>query len=179
MNLLPENFKRELKHEAWRRFLVFFGTYVTLIEIVAITLLLPSFFFLRFQIDEFRKQRDAVLQGTDYRTMVDGKASVDSINRSVQLFNAFMESDHTMTPILSDVIARLPEDTFLGTFSLVRRAERKATLTLSGVAGHRDSLTQFVDRLEKSPFADGEADVPKDVFKKETDTVFTLVLPIK
>src|SRR3989338_105444 len=77
MNLLPENFKRELKHEAWRRFLVFFGTYVTLIEIVAITLLLPSFFFLRFQIDEFRKQRDAVLQGTDYRTMVDGKRSYD------------------------------------------------------------------------------------------------------
>jgi hypothetical protein len=178
MNLLPEKFKRELRLEVWRRFLLFFGTYLALISITAVALLFPSLFFLRFQIGEFDRQRGSIEGTTEFKNMIAGKSQVDRINRSFASFNSFVASKPTVTPVLNEIINLLPDDVVLSNLSLQRSSSGKFELKVTGIAGHRDSLSKLIETLEASSISGSDAVVPPNVFKKEIDTPFTLTMDI-
>jgi len=175
MNLLPEDFKKSLTLEAWRRFLLFFGLYISLIGLAAVALLLPSFFFLQFQIGAYEAQKIAIEGQEDFRDLQEGEVLVDGINRSVQMFNAFNNSQPAVSDLIYDIFGRIPSDVALSSYSLERDVEGGIKVEMAGVASVRDSVTRLIENLEASPHAGGnKAVVPDHVFKIPVDTAFTL-----
>ncbi|MEK7649636.1 MAG: PilN domain-containing protein [Patescibacteria group bacterium] len=178
MNLLPPHYKAGLRLEAWRRFLVFFGIYLSVIGVAAVMLLLPSYFFLQFQIDELKALEETTKASPDYKSMEEGKKTVSRVGRLLSTTNQFFVSDTEATPLIEDIVSRMPASVSLSDFSYSRAEGAPATLKLTGIAGHRDDLTKFAEDLQKSPYIKEKISVPESSYLREFDTPFALSITI-
>jgi len=178
MNLLPPHYKAGLKLEAWRRFLVFFGIYISLIGIAAVALLLPSYFFLQFQIDGLKAFEETSRRSPDYKNMEEGKKTVARVSNLLSTTSKFLQSEREATPLIEDIISRMPTSVLLSDFSYTRQEGTVSTLKLSGTAGHRDDLTRFAETLQKSPYVKEKITVPQSSYLREFNTSFSLSLVI-
>jgi len=179
MNLLPRQHKSDLRLEAWRRYLLFLGLYLTMVLVSAATLLLPSLFYLQFQIGELEKTRDAGKHTAEYDNMTKGVKVVEAANTSLLAFTAYLKSAPSVTPLLGDLISRMPGEIYITNFSYLRKLDRSGTLKLTGVARHRDYLKAFAARLKESPFVSGEVLPPDAAFRIEDNTPFTLDISLE
>ncbi len=178
MNLLPPHYKAGLRLEAWRRFLVFFGIYSSVIGIAAVALLLPSYFFLQFQIEELKAFEETTRRAPDYKNMEEGKKTVQRISRLLTTTNQFFQSEREATPLIEDIISRMPASVLLSDFSYTHQEGGSSMLKISGIAGHRDDLTRFAEILQKSPYVKEKVSVPESSYLREVDTSFVLSLVI-
>ncbi len=179
MNLLPQSYKKDLKLEAWRRYLLFLGLYLTMVLVSATALLLPSLFYLQFQIDELEKTRDVGKHTAEYDNMIKGVKVVEAANTSLLAFTAYLKSIPAVTPLLEDLISRMPEEIYITNLSYLRKPDRSGTLKLTGVARHRDYLKAFAARLKESSFVSGDVLVPDAAYRVEDKTPFTLDISLK
>jgi len=178
MNLLPPHYKKELRLEAWRRFSVFFGIYMSVIGVAAVALLLPSYFFLQFQIDGLKAFEETLRRAPEYKNMEEGKRTVARISRLLATTNHFLQSEREATPLIEDIVSRMPASVTLSDFSYTHQEGAVSTLKLSGIAGHRDDLTRFAETLQKSPYVKEKVTVPESSYLRELNTSFTLSLVI-
>ncbi len=178
MNLLPPHYKAGLQLEAWRRFLVFFGIYSSVIGIAAVALLLPSYFFLQFQIGGLESLEKVTRSSPDYEAMEHGKKTIKKTQRLLTATDQFLKSDRVVTPLIADIISRIPESVVLSDFAYTHQAGVSSTLKLSGVAKHRDDLTAFAINLQKSPYVKEKIAVPESSYRRISDTPFVLSLVI-
>lgn len=180
MNLLPRQHKNDLRLEAWRRYLLFLGFYLTTVLVSAATLLLPSLFYLQFQIDELEKTRDVARRTPDYETMTTGMEIVEGANRSLRAFEAYLKNKPAVTPILEDVVASMPSEVNISNFTYTRGiGGALGALKLSGEALHRDHLRTFIAKLQVNPQVSGKVSVPDAAFRIEENTPFVLDIALK
>ena len=179
MNLLPRQHKNDLRLEAWRRYLLFLGLYLTMVLVSATALLLPSLFYLQFQIGELEKTRDVGKHTAEYDNMTKGVKVVEAANASLLAFTAYLKSAPSVTPLLEDLISRMPEEIYITNFLYLRKPDRSGTLKLTGVARHRDYLKALAARLKESPFVSGEVLPPDAAFRIEDNTPFTIDISLK
>lgn len=180
MNLLPKQYKKDLRLEAWRRYLLFLGLYLTVVLIGASALLLPSFFYLQFQIGELEKTRDAAKRAPGYEAMLKGSDVARGANRSLEAFDAYIKSKPAASPIIEEIIRRLPPEVRLTNIQYTRIAGGPTgTVKIVGEAAHRDNLRAFLAELQKSHMVTGKVSVPDTTFRKEFNTPFSLEISIK
>ena len=158
--------------------MVFFGIYMSVIGVAAVALLLPSYFFLQFQIDELKSFEETTKGSPDYRNTEDGKKTVSRVGQLLTTTNQFFQSDAKATPLIEDIVSRMPISVSLSDFSYARTEGELGTLKLSGIAGHRDDLTRFAEILQKSPYVKEKISVPESSYLRELNTSFTLSLVI-
>lgn len=180
MNLLPKQHKKDLRLEAWRRYLIFLGFYLTTALVSAATLLLPSLFYLQFQIGELEKTRDLGKRTPDYETMIKGSQTVQSANKSLHAFATYLKSRPSVTPTLEEVIFRMPPEIYFTNIVYTRSPDGASrTIKLSGQAQHRDNLRAFVAELQASSEVSGKILVPDTVYRKEENTPFSFDVKLK
>jgi hypothetical protein len=178
MNLLPEDYKKELSLEAWRRFIIFFSTYAASAGIIGLVLLSPSFFFLKLQILERERMLGLAQGSAEYREMAQGFDRVDDLNRQIAAFIDFDSLSVRVGPIAEDFLSRVPQDVILSAFSYTKSIDGKITISVSGKALNRNALITFSENLQKSPFVRQEIKPQLSDLLRDVDTTFTLTFPI-
>ena len=157
---------------------MFFSIYMSVIGIAAVALLLPSYFFLQFQINELRALEKATTNSSDYKDMESGEKAAQKIRTLVSVTNKFFQSGSVVTPLVEDIISRMPASVSISDFSYISEAGKQSTLQLVGIAGHRDDLKKFAEALQKSPYVKEKVLIPESSYKNERDAPFTIPLVI-
>ena len=178
MNLLPEDYKKELSLEAWRRFIIFFSTYAASVGVIGLVLLLPSFFLLKLQILERERVLGLAQGGAEYREMTQGFNRANNLNRQASSFIDFDSLSIMVGQIAGDLLSRVPQGTVLSAFSYAKSSDGKIIITISGKASRRNSLEAFAENLQKSPFVKQEIKPQLSDLLRDVDATFTLTFPV-
>ncbi|MEK7576656.1 MAG: hypothetical protein AAB482_03090 [Patescibacteria group bacterium] len=174
MNLLPEYYKRNLQLEAWRRFLIFFGTYLGIVGIISVMLLLPSYFFLQFQIGILETQLKSTQSSESYRKTQQGDRNVKAANSMVGVLVGFESAKPNIVVILDDLLGRVLPGVVLSSFSYAEKPDGTAQVQISGTATQRDIYISFIENVRKSRFVQTAINPSAEELKKETNIAFNL-----
>lgn len=173
-NLLPEERVRSLRGVYFMRLVVVGVFLLSGVTLVHAVLLLPSFLYLRNQVEE----RAAAL--ASLTTALAGNEEKEISARVAMLAE---DSAHlarlSSTPKASTavrMIAALPRSGIrLTGFSFSPKAGEEATMTVSGVAATREALRTFEQSLAGESYITS-ADLPISAYAKESDISFTITL---
>lgn len=174
MNLLPEQYKRDLRFEAWRRFLIFFGMYASVAGIIAIMLLMPSYFFLNFQIDTLERQYESLQSGENFRKTQEGQQQAREINRALGLLVSFENTSSKISLPVEEFLGRVIPGITLTTFTYGDRPDGTVGVQMIGRASTRDTYLTFIDTLQNSPYTAEKITPSVSELLKENDIPFTL-----
>ena len=147
MNLLPLEYKNELKFEAWRRFAFTFGLYFNLIFAAGIVLLLPSFFFLKFQIGSLEQQVSVLQISEETKELREGTQQVRSINKALTAFQNFETTTQKTGPLIDSFLLKSYPGINITSFSYTRSEAGQSELEIQGGAENRTSFLEYVDAL--------------------------------
>jgi hypothetical protein len=179
MNLLPEQYKKNLRLEAWRRFLIFFGTYFSIVGIVGIMLILPSYFFLQFQIGTLETTLKSERNGINYQKTLQGQQQVLTINQTFQAFVSFETSGIKVVLPLEDLLSRTLTGITLSSYNYTEQVGGELRIQLAGRADRRETLLAFVDNLNKSPYMSAPISASTSDLIRDKDLTFAFDFPIR
>lgn len=149
MNLLPPEYKKNLVYEAWRRYVLILGPYLFIATLIAFVLLLPSFFFLTYQIDGIRRNADAIRASAEYRDYLKGKDRIASINTTLSSFVSYENQSQKTTPWLYELYSKVPSGVTL--MSLTTAKDKNVlSVIITGNAVDRETFRSFKNALEQS-----------------------------
>lgn len=178
MNLLPQEYKKALKLEAWQRYALYGGMYLGLVMLVGVVFLLPSFFFLQLQIGEMERRLQVAQRRDDYVRMTQGKSVIDETNKVLRSMTSVQKRAKAVTPIVEDFLRRVPTGVTLSAITLTREQGKPPALTISGIAADRDALTDFQKALQESTYVKEKIEIPPTSYIAETNINFTLAFPV-
>ena len=179
MNLLPEQYKKELRYEAWRRFTIAFGLYLSIILVIANVLLLPPFFFILFQADASVDRLKTLQSSSEFREVSDSESRVKKVNTLLRVLTATENENKPITPILEDIMGRTSTSTSLSSLTFTRTTKGPDAIHIFGEARRDSDLQIFEDALKKSPYITGEPNSPITNYLKERNLKFTITLDLK
>lgn len=172
-NLLPEGRTRSLRQLYFLRLATVAVLVLSGVAIVHGVLLLPSYLFVRAQVDERQMRLDtlsASLSGAE-------EQEVSARVAAIATDSAYL-AKRAAAPKASSAIAALlavPHDGIrLRGFSFAP-AEGRARMLVSGVASSRESLRGYEQALAGEPYIE-QVDLPISAYAKERDIDFTITL---
>ena len=178
MNLLPPEHQRELRFEAWRRFMVSFGFYFAVVGIIANLLLLPSYFSLSYQLDARHEQLSLIEKSEEYKNMLTSDAEVGAVNKVLRVVTSFEQDYPVVTPLIEDLLGRAGASTTVTSFSYNRTVDGKKAFEIKGIAATRSLFIAFSESIKQIPYI-AAIENPTSNILKEVDTTFTLTIDIK
>lgn len=177
MNLLPDIYKKELKLEAWRRFLIFVGSYFVLIGITGIIGLLPSYFILKFQIQSFLDQLSTITASPKYQQISDRTGAIETANQLLNDVGNFGRTNPKLSLLLDDFALRTPPEIVFTSFAYAKKPDGSLVVAIGGTATRSDIFLSFLDNLKKSPFITA-VDSPLSNIFDEINPSFTITADI-
>ncbi len=177
MNLLPEENKQELTYEFWRRFVWFLGFYLIIIAVAADSLLLPSYFFLSFQLDKVKDRLNTTTNSVALQRTFSGEKQIKEARELINLSAGFVDKKAYISPLIEDVLGRTTASTSLSSFQYQIAPGGKGALRMSGVAGSRDELLLYVANLKKSSYIIN-VDSPVSNYLDEKGGVFNVTVDL-
>lgn len=172
-NLLPPDRSRALRAVYFLRLGVVGVLLLTGVAIVHGVLLLPSFLFVKHQVDEQKEELARIsntLAGTEEKEV---SARVEALNRDATHIAALGKAP-TASAAVRAVIALPREGVRLSGFSFMTGTE-KTSMTVSGVASTRESLRRFEQTLAAEPYIES-AELPISAYAKESNIPFVITL---
>jgi hypothetical protein len=176
-NLLPPDRARQLRKEYLVRLVTVSALFLTLLVMVGVLLLVPSYHSLQ----SMKAEKQATL------TALGGSAKVKNQNESVSAelshtvsYLGGLDSSATASAVVRAVLLIPREDVTLSsiTFSAPSAAgvaKSSAKMTLSGTAATREALRAYDLALSSAPFV-SNVDLPISAYAKESNIAFTLTL---
>ncbi|MBI2052943.1 MAG: hypothetical protein HYT34_01730 [Candidatus Ryanbacteria bacterium] len=177
MNLLPPEYKKELRYEAWRQFTLFSGIALASVITITIVLLLPSFFFVSFQLQASKDRLTFLQRGPDFKELAASRDQINAIDAFLKNIVDYSTKRGPIVPVVQSVLAETATSTKLSSFAFSRKEDGASTITLAGVADRRDDLLKFIDKLQKNSYVK-RVDSPVTNYLKEISTPFALTLDI-
>ncbi|MDA1334405.1 MAG: hypothetical protein O2794_00110 [bacterium] len=179
MNLLPPEYKKELPLEAWRRYLTTLGIYFSVVGLVGVMLLLPSFFFLKFQIGGLEDELTTTQGIEDYREMKLGKTRVSGLNTSLAAFVDFEAKSKKAHPVIDNYIKLAKGQVDIQTLRYIQEEiTGEVKLDINGRAPLRASFISFLDDIKADPLTKA-VDSPISNLLTEVNGTFNLNIDIK
>lgn len=176
-NLLPKTAKDEARGEYRARVAIIALILLFVIFISGIFLLLPSYFFssqsARNATAHIQYEQDLLLatKGGDTR-----RATIEDINKKLSLLLRAFTIPLSAREITDAVVARIPPSVRVhGIFFLASAGG--GSLTLTGVAGDRNSLSVFIKSLDADPLF-SSVEIPISNFVEDKDIEFSIKLSI-
>lgn len=173
-NLLPEERARSLRQLYFLRLTVVSILLLSGVAIVHGVLLLPSYLYVRAQIEE-RTTALATLTAA-----LTGSEELEISSRVAALtedsaYLARLATVPKASTAISAIIALPRPGIRLTGFSFAPKEGEEATMTVSGVAATREALRTFEQSLSDEPYI-STADLPISAYAKERDIAFTITL---
>ena len=146
INLLPPQYKEELRGEERFRLVLTFGM---LLGIFFVCLALALLSIRVYVWGEINSQQ--ILVEAQRREGGDsGSARIRELNANVAAIAAFYASQVSLTNIITKIEGALPENIYLTSFSYVEGSS-KAKVSLKGFAPLQEDFVAFRDNLRKDP----------------------------
>jgi len=151
MNLLPPQIKSEIEKERYRRFVVVSGMFAASALVVAVILLLPSFFMFSFQQKYLNTRLVSVRQSNEQAKAGEIGKVIEDLNEKSQLVRAGRTASRPISSYLIKIVELKPADVSLTIFNFGKsNAQKTDEFSLQGTAQERDALLTFVKKLEDS-----------------------------
>ena len=170
LNLLPEKYAAEVRHEKLIRFFSLLFTSTAAIVLIVLTLLLPSYFSLIYEKDGIDGQIAAARQSVESKRAQEAENAIKTLNTELE-----QVAHYPSTP-LTAYLKTIAEDTPAGiTLTALSYSKSHGRFDIDGHANRRDDLLAFVSRL-KNETTFSSIDSPITNLLKETDAKFHLSL---
>ena len=173
MNLLPDDYKQELKYEIWWRFIRFFGFYLIIIMITLDVLLLPSYFFLALQLDQIKERLGSTTNSIALQRTFSGEEQMRKSEDLVKLSAGIAAKKLYISPLVEDILGKTTASTTLSSFQYTNVENGKAALKISGFVSSRDELLLYIAKLKESPYI-ADVDSPISNYLDERGGAFSL-----
>ncbi len=178
MNLLPPEYKKELTIEAWRRYTLDLGFYIAGVVVIATTLLLPSFFFLQFQIGNLQNNLAAIEKSDGYKKIAITEREIDRINTSLALFTRFHNAGPQVSQLFDELFAYTKDTNIIFTSIAYTRSASGTSMVIVGRAATRDGLRSFIDTLGKNKYVKNVVSPVTNLLERE-QSQFTITINFK
>tara|TARA_B100000745_G_scaffold254646_1_gene177096 strand:+ start:1486 stop:2025 length:540 start_codon:yes stop_codon:yes gene_type:complete len=147
INLVPEEAKKFVKIEYWSRLIVLFNIALSIVGVVAIVLLYPSYVLLDSQLSAY------VSKFTETEEM---QAEIEALESELlaandlvaQLKNSF---ESTTLSELIEVLDELGQGINVNYFEIVRVDREIKTIDVAGIASSRNSLSEYSKAVTDHP----------------------------
>ncbi|MEK7643384.1 MAG: hypothetical protein AAB372_02975 [Patescibacteria group bacterium] len=181
MNLLPDSYKKELRYEAWRRYVVTFGLYFGVVALAGDLLLLPSFFALTFRFDAKQDYLSSIQKSQEFKELDETGKRLGKVNTLLRNVAGYGKDTLPVMRSLEEIINKVGSDIHLTSIELDRAqvdGKPGGVIKLSGIANTRSSFLSFFDALKAHPKVKSY-DSPVTNILKEQNADFNLTLRIQ
>ncbi|MEK7643579.1 MAG: hypothetical protein AAB372_04000 [Patescibacteria group bacterium] len=146
--------------------------------IIAMMLLLPSYFFLQFQIDALESQLTVMKSSENYQKTKQGDKDTRVANTTISALISFEKGRPKVVAPLEDILGRVSEDIALSTFSYLENTDGSIKVLLGGRANRRDAYLTYIANLQKSPYIKTTIVPSSTDLIKERDIIFNISFPV-
>ncbi len=178
INILPTKEKKALCKDYWMRFSTIFFNLVTLVGLLAIFLLVPSYFLSKLQenitnekIEIFNKENVGLVEN-------DTDKLIPNINSKIVILNKTKNNLQFGKNILDEVLSARNKGIIFSQILYIKGTEGKPTIEVNGVAKSRDDLRNFKTALDNTSKYE-EVDLPISNFIGKNDLDFNILMKLK
>jgi hypothetical protein len=176
-NLLPNDVKAALKREyRYRQAFIWSGA-ITIVIVIAIGLLVPSYVLSITRNKSLKIEREAM----ELASQRNAGTAAQVVSKAEKLSAALSSiPDSNVSTLVSQIISARPAGVVILHFSFSSNGEAGGVTKaeIQGVARSREALRRYVESLEEQP-SFGDVNVPIESFTRETNIPFTLTISIR
>jgi type IV pilus assembly protein PilM len=177
INVLPELEKKSLRHVYWMRFTSTVFSFIALSSLIAILLVLPSYFFSVSKSNIASSRLEAFNLANPEIETIDLNNSINDINNKLTILSVGSSLDVVSDTILNDLVHNLPKGIALFQIAY-NEGSTGRNIEIHGKATDRTTLRNFKSSLDNNPHI-AQADLPISDFLSPTNIDFTISIKLK
>lgn len=174
MNLLPEGRARELRQVYFLRLTVVAVIVLSVVLIAHAVLLLPSYLYVRLQVEERAQQLAALTATVTSAEEQEANARIARLSEDAAYLTRLAELPKSSTAVAAVIALPRPGIALYG-FTFEQKGEGGATMIVSGRAATREALQSFEQTLKNASYID-HVDLPIGAYAQERNIEFTVTL---
>lgn len=167
MNFLPEEDKKMIRKECWRRFFVVAGPFSFLAFLIGILLLFPSYVLLKS--GESDLVRQVAISEERLKRSQTGEVTplVKDLNAKISFLEKERKTIEEKNPAIKNILEEKPPEVKINNLFL-----DKKRIVIQGFSSTRSGLLLFIDNLKKKGFEKTESPIANII--KEKDIEFSI-----
>jgi type IV pilus assembly protein PilM len=177
INVLPEIQKKNLRHLYWKRFTSILVSFIALSSVIAIFLVLPSYFFSVSKSDIATARLEAFNAQNPEIATEDLNKSINDINTKLALLTSKNSNSIVSDTLLNDLFLTLPPGIKLSQINY-NESDKSKTIEIHGKAADRATLRNFKASLDSNPHI-LKADLPISDFLAPSNIDFSIMITMK
>ncbi len=177
-SLLPQSYRFEFRREKILRLLFVWMLLLIVVLVVGIACMTPSYFALVLSRDDVLRRLQIEEESLRRREVASIETAINSVNQKLSLFKKNKTRRYPFSNLLVSVINQAPAGIKLTSVDLRRGNNNTYVLALQGVAGTRENLLTFTDRL-RSAAEVASLSAPLSNLLAETNVSFAVEVAIK
>jgi len=178
VNVLPEEEKKAIGREYWKRFAIIFISTASTVVLISIFLLLPLYSFsaskekiIENKLEEFNNANKAI-------TSQDLDSTISKINKKLDFISAIKPGYSISDDILGMVIANRGDGVKFSQILFNQRKDKAFVIEIHGIAKDRIALRNFKASFDSNTKI-ASVDLPISNYLEKTDLSFTMYLVMK
>ena len=178
INVLPQEEKKFLEKEYWKRFIIVLLIMVSSIMAIFSLLLLPSYFFslsketiVESKLDEFNTNNKSLSNQDLNTTIID-------INKKLTLLSSVKAPYNIYDDIYGIILSNKPEGITFSQIFFNQRKDKSFALEVHGNARDRVTLRNFKTSIDSNPRV-ASSNLPISNFLEKSNLNFTITIVIK
>jgi len=175
-NLLPRDYKRQLRHSYFLRLLTVGVIMAVLLLIIHALLLVPSYLYASTRLAAEQRQLDAVANSEQTAQEKQAKASITALSADATYLSRLAAMPTGSGAVRALLAVPSPGIRITGfSYTAPTSAKSDASMLVSGTASTRDSLRAYTDALGALPYVKN-VDLPISAYAKDSDIDFSLTV---
>ncbi len=169
LNLLPEEYKKELINEYRLRFLVSLSIIISIFFVVTSILLVPSYVFSRYEINFSEQRLNDIKSDPIYDGINNLESEINSLTKEIETIEKYKSLN------ITDLVLKItPSEAgiTIDSFSLINEKD-VSHLTVRGMASNRDTLVMYINKLKEDEMFES-VESPISNFIKGQDSPFNI-----
>ncbi len=177
INVLPDSEKKSLRLEYWTRFITVVLSFITLLSVISILLVFPSYFFSVSKYNIANNRLEAFNRENPEIATENLDKSIADINSKLVLLSEKQSSSTVSDTIIKDLTSNLPSGIRLNSITYSVNPTNR-TIVISGRASDRTTLRNFKSSLDANTNFT-KVDLPISDFIERTNINFTISITMK
>lgn len=175
INLLPPNYKKELKQRENQKLIIILLFLLFLFLVYLILILLILRFYIKDHVNLMKETMATEERKIQNQEIKDFKNKIDLSNKNILKLNQFYNKKESLNYILEKTFKNIPKGIVLNSFSWTKE---NSQIIISGVAQTREAYLELQNNLKSNDdFFDFV--FPIEIWAKKTNIDFTIIFKIK
>jgi type IV pilus assembly protein PilM len=177
VNVLPEEEKKLIKKEYWKRFFIVLINIFSFLIFISIFLLLPSYFFSSTKESLSENRLDAFNLANIDISNLNIDTNIKNLNKKIDLIGTFKQGNLLYGDILSPILLKKPEGITFTQLLYSKRKDKSLIIEIHGKARDRITLRNFKSIIDSNiKFVSSSLPINNYLEKVNLDFSITAVL---